>query len=307
MRLVFAGTPEVAIPSLEAVAASRHELVAVVSRPDAPLGRSKRPVPSPVAQWALDHGVELLRPSRVAEPDFVDRLVALAPDCCPVVAYGALIPPRVLAIPRHGWVNVHFSLLPAYRGAAPVQRAILAGDSVTGVTIFDLVPELDAGPIYRQDAVNLGPDETSGEVLARLAVSGAATLVEVLDDLDAGIARAIAQPTQGVSHAPKLTVADGQLDWDRPAIELDRRIRACNPSPMSWTTLAGERFRVLLARPATSANLPPGQVSAGRREVVVGTGAGDLELLTVQPAGRRSMAAADWGRGLGGATPVLGR
>ena len=201
MRVVFAGTPTVALPSLEALWSSGHELVGVVSRPDAPIGRSKRPVPSPVAAWALERDLPLLRPQRPSEPSFAAALAELAPDCCPVVAYGALVPADVLAIPRFGWLNVHFSLLPAYRGAAPVQRAILDGADTTGVSVFRLVPPLDAGPVYRAEASPLGARETSGDVLARLADRGAALLVEVLDARASGTARAVDQPDVGVSHA----------------------------------------------------------------------------------------------------------
>ncbi|MFT4227509.1 methionyl-tRNA formyltransferase [Micropruina sp.] len=299
MRVVFAGTPEVALPALEAVAASRHELVAVVTRPDARQGRSKRLVPSPVAVWADAQGIETLKPVTPREPEFGQRLRELAPDCCPVVAYGALIPADVLAIPTHGWVNVHFSLLPAWRGAAPVQRGILAGDAETGITIFDLVPALDAGDIYLQEPSPLGDTETSGEVLTRLADRGAQLLVDVLDTIEAGTATAMPQPSAGITVAPKLTVADAQIDWTRPAIEIDRLIRACNPNPVSWTTHRGERFKVHLGRAQAGTILAPGAINAGRRTVNVGTGRGVLELLQVQPAGKRPMAAADWGRGLG--------
>lgn len=299
MRIVFAGTPEVALPALQAVAASHHELLAVVTRPDAPQGRSNRPVPSPVAAWAAEHGVETLTPTRPSEPDFVERLRALAPDCCPVVAYGALIPPAVLAIPAHGWVNVHFSLLPAWRGAAPVQRAILAGDTETGITIFDLVPALDAGPVYLREASPLGEHETSGGVLTRLADRGASLLVDVLDALEAGTAVATTQPEQGVSLAPKLSVAEARVDWRRPALDIDRLIRACNPSPVAWTTYRGERLKLWLGHAHAGTVLPPGTLAVDKRSVHVGTGRGVLELLTVQPAGKRPMEAAAWGRGLG--------
>ncbi len=298
MRIVFAGTPEVALPSLAAIADSGHELVGVLTRPDAPQGRSKRPVPSPVARWALDHDLEVLRPDRPSDPDSVARLRDLNPDCCPVVAYGALIPAPVLAVPTHGWVNVHFSLLPAWRGAAPVQRAILAGDTETGISIFELVPALDAGPIYLREPSALGAGETTGEVLARLAVRGAEVLVEVLDAIEAGTARAVEQAQAGISLAPKLTVADARLDWTRPAVQLDRTIRACNPSPVAWTTLRGERFKIWLARPQAGTVLAPGALAVDKRGVTVGTGRGVLELIQVQPAGKRPMAAADWGRGL---------
>lgn len=300
MRVVFAGTPEVALPALEALASSRHELAAVVTRPDAPQGRSKRLVPSPVAAWAADHGIETLKPASPREPEFARRLRALAPDCCPVVAYGALIPADVLAIPPHGWVNVHFSLLPAWRGAAPVQRGILAGDAETGISIFDLVPALDAGDIYLREPSSLGDVETSGEVLTRLADRGARLLVEVLDAIEAGVAVATPQPDTGITLAPKLTVVDARIDWTRPAIAIDRQVRACNPSPVAWTTYRGDRFKVWLGRAQAGTVLAPGVIDAGRRSVNVGTGRGVLELLQVQPAGKRPMAAADWGRGLGG-------
>ena len=300
MRLVFAGTPEVALPPLEALATSRHELLGVVTRPDAARGRSKRLVPSPVAAWADERGIETLKPVSPREPGFAARLRELSPDCCPVVAYGALIPADVLAIPPHGWVNVHFSLLPAWRGAAPVQRGILAGDAQTGISIFDLVPALDAGDVYLQEPSPLTDTETSGQVLARLADRGAELLVEVLDAIEAGTAVATPQPGTGINLAPKLTVADARIDWARPAIEIDRLIRACNPSPVAWTTYRGDRFKVWLGRAQAGTVLAPGAIDAGRRTVNVGTGRGVLELLEVQPAGKRPMAAADWGRGLGG-------
>ncbi len=300
MRLVFAGTPEVALPTLEALAASRHELVGVVTRPDAAQGRSKRLVPSPVAAWAAERGIETVKPASPREPGFAARLADLAPDCCPVVAYGALIPGDVLTIPPHGWVNVHFSLLPAWRGAAPVQRGILAGDPETGITLFDLVPALDAGDIYLQEPSAVGDTETSGDVLTRLADRGAELLVEVLDAIEAGTAVRTPQPEDGITLAPKLTVADARIDWTRPAVEIDRQLRACNPNPVAWTTYRGERFKVWLGRAQAGTILAPGVIDAGRRTVNVGTGRGVLELIQVQPAGKRPMAAADWGRGLGG-------
>lgn len=299
MRIVFAGTPEVSLPALEALAKSRHELVAVVTRPDAPQGRSGRPVPSPVARWAEQHGIETLKPARPREPLFIARLRELAPDCCPVVAYGALIPADVLAIPTHGWVNVHFSLLPAWRGAAPVQRAILAGDTQAGITVFDLVPALDAGPIYLQEASQLGDHETSGEVLARSADRGAELLIEVLDALAEGTARAAPQATNGVTLAPKIAVADARIDWTAPAAGIDRLVRACNPSPVAWTTFRGERVKVWLAEAHAGTLLAPGVLAVDKRSVLVGTGRGVLELVSVQPAGKRAMRAADWARGLG--------
>jgi methionyl-tRNA formyltransferase len=299
MRVIFAGTPEVALPALRAVAESGHELIAVLTRPDAPQGRSKRLVPSPVSAWATAEGIQVLTPQHPKDPGFVGQLTELAPDCCPVVAYGALIPSPLLRIPRCGWVNVHFSLLPAYRGAAPVQRAIMEGAETTGISVFDLVPALDAGPVYRQEATRIGAAETSGDLLARLAERGAELLVDVLDALAAGTATARPQSEEGVTLAPKLSTEEARLDWSRSAADLDRHIRACNPAPGAWTTLGGERFRVLLARPTGTSDHAVGRLVVERRRVLVGTGDGDLELITVQPAGRKPMDATAWARGLG--------
>lgn len=300
MRLVFAGTPQVAADTLSRLLDSAHEVVAVLTRPDAPQGRSSRLVPSPVADLAAVNGIEVLRPERSRDPELAGRLAELAPDCCPVVAYGGLIPSALLRLPTHGWVNVHYSLLPRWRGAAPVQQAILAGDQLTGVTVFELVEELDAGPVLAAAEYRLGELETSGEALLALTGLGAELLVETLDAIAAGTATAVPQPEDGVTLAPKLTVPGARIDWTRPAIEIARQVRADNPSPVAWTELDGERFRVLLARPAETSALEPGQVRAERRRVVVGTGDGDLELLQVQPAGRKALAGPDWGRGLRG-------
>ena len=303
MRLVFAGTPQVAAGTLQRLLAGPHEVVAVVSRPDAPVGRSSRPVPSPVSRLALDHGIALLRPDRIAEA--ADQLVELAPDAGAVVAYGGLIPQRVLDLPRLGWVNVHYSLLPRWRGAAPVQHALLAGDPVTGVSVFRLVAALDAGPVFATREVRIEPGETAGDLLGRLTPIGGDVLVELLDDLAAGRARAVEQADDGLTLAPKLAVDDGRLDWTLPAGTLERVVRACNPSPVAWTTLAGERFRVLRARAGTPAGLTPGEVRVDRRDVVVGTGDGVLDLLQVQPQGRRPMPAGDWARGRRGDPAVF--
>lgn len=300
MRLVFAGTPAVAARTLtHLLDTSGHEVVAVITRPDAPQGRSKRPVPSPVAALAAERGIELLRPARAGDPDLLARLTQLAPEACPVIAYGALIPAPVLAVPVHGWLNVHYSLLPRWRGAAPVQRAILAGDEVTGVSVFRLVPAMDAGPVFATGRVDIAAGETAGELLERLTPVGARLLAEVLDGIAAGTARAVEQPVEGITTAPKLTVADARLDWHRPAAELARLVRACNPSPMAWTDYAGDRFRVLRAEP-TDGGLPPGDLRTARREIVVGTGSGLLRLLEVQPQGRQPMSALAWANGLRG-------
>lgn len=297
MRLVFAGTPEVAVPSLSALVGAGHDVVAVLTRPDAARGRSRRPVPSPVAAWASAHGLPVLKPATLRDPAFVDTLRALAPEACPVVAYGALVPEDALAVPRYGWINLHFSLLPRWRGAAPVQRAIMAGDEVTGATTFRLVRELDAGPIFASLIEPLAAHDTAGDVLARLAVDGA----ELLRDTVAALPTTtpVEQDTDdGVTLAPKITVAEARLDWTQEGQVLDRLIRGCSPEPMAWTTFAGERFGIALARPLATASLAPGRLRVEKRRVVVGTGGVDLELLTVQPQGRNAMAAADWGRGV---------
>ena len=300
MRLVFAGTPVVAAHTLtHLLDQTDHEVVAVISRPDAPQGRSKRPMPSPVAEVALERGLELLRPASARGPELLARLAELAPDACPVIAYGALLPEPLLAVPQHGWLNVHYSLLPRWRGAAPVQRAILAGDTETGVTVIRLVPAMDAGPVLAAETTPIGEAETAGELLARLTPLGARLLAEVLDGLAAGTARAVAQPAEGITVAPKLTVDDARLDWTLPAAHLARVVRACNPAPMAWTSYAGDRFRVLRAEPAEG-ELPAGELRVARREVVAGTGSGLLRLLEVQPQGKQPMAAAAWANGLRG-------
>ena len=301
MRLVFAGTPQVAADTLaQLLDRGGHEVVAVLTRPDAPRGRSSRPVPSPVARLAAERGIEVLRPARASDPELASRLAELGPDCCPVVAYGGLIPRRLLDLPQHGWVNVHFSLLPRWRGAAPVQHAILAGDAATGVTVFQLVEELDAGPVLATADYGLRGTETAGEVLAALQVLGAELLADTLDALAAGAVQARPQTENGVTLAPKLTTAGARIDWTRSAVEISRQVRACNPSPTAWTELSGERFRILLAAPGPDVGLAPGQLRTGKQWMLVGTGDDSLELKQVQPAGRRPLAAPDWGRGLRG-------
>src|SRR5436190_944162 len=290
MRLVFAGTPAVAVAALDANAASHHELLAVLTRPDAPAGRGRHLVRSPVGAWADAHGIQVLTPARPREPEFLDRLRALAPDCVPVVAYGALVPPVALAIPRYGWVNLHFSLLPAWRGAAPVQHAVLHGDEVTGAAVFELEAGLDTGPVYGTLTEPIRPTDTAGDLLARLSYSGAKLLVDVLDGIEAGTLRAVPQPADGVSMAPKVTVEDARVRWDEPAFAVDRRIRACTPAPGAWTTFRGERLKLGPVTLAGGANgLKAGEVSVGRSGVLVGTGTGAVALGEVRAAGKKPM------------------
>lgn len=299
MRLLFAGTPPVAVPALEAIAASRHELAGVITRPDAPSGRGRHVSRSPVATWAEAAGLEVLAPRRPSEPEFLARLAEIAPDCVPVVAYGALLPQAALDLPSRGWVNLHFSLLPAWRGAAPVQRALMAGDEVTGATTFRIEPALDSGPVYGVATEPVRPTDTAGDLLTRLSVIGAGLLVATLDGIEAGALVAAPQPEDGVTVAPKVTVDDARVDWRRPAFAVDRLIRGCTPEPGAWTTLRGERVKLgPVSLSAEGPDLAPGEVLAGKREVVVGTATGPVRLGRVRAQGRKEMPAVDWARGL---------
>lgn len=299
MRVLFAGTPEVAVPALQALLSSRHEVIAVLTRPDAPAGRGRRLTPSPVAEVALQRGIEVLRPPRPRDPEFQARLEELAPDAAPIVAYGGLIPPAALAVPKHGWVNLHFSLLPAWRGAAPVQRAVIAGDEVTGASTFLLEEGLDTGPVYGVLTESIQATDTAGDLLARLALSGAQLLVGTLDGIESGQVVAVTQSVEGISYAPKLTVADAEVRWGDPALAVDRRIRGCTPAPGAWTTLRGERVKlgpVALASEVT--DLAPGELRVGRNQVWSGTASHAVLLGPVRAEGKKQMAAADWARGL---------
>jgi methionyl-tRNA formyltransferase len=299
LRLIFAGTPAVAVPSLAAIAASGHELLAVVTRPDAPAGRGRHLVRSPAAAWADEHGIEVLTPARPREPEFQQRLRDLAPDCVPVVAYGALVPPAALEIPKHGWLNLHFSLLPAWRGAAPVQHAVLHGDQVTGASVFELEAGLDTGPVYGTLTEDIRPADTSGDLLERLSHSGAGLLIAVLDAIEAGTARAHPQPADGVTTAPKLTVDDARIRWDDPAFAVDRRIRACTPAPGAWTTLRDDRLKLGPVKPvANGPSLAPGVLLVERSQVLAGTATTPVVLGEVRAAGKKPMPATDWARGL---------
>ncbi|MEV5510269.1 methionyl-tRNA formyltransferase [Streptomyces orinoci] len=300
MRLVFAGTPEVAVPALDALIASeRHEVVAVVTRPDAPAGRGRRMVASPVAERAEEAGIEVLKPARPRDEDFLARLREIGPDCCPVVAYGALLPRPALEIPRHGWVNLHFSLLPAWRGAAPVQHAVLAGDEVTGAATFQIEEGLDSGPVYGVITEQVRPTDTSGDLLTRLAFAGAGLLAATMDGIEDGTLKPVPQPAEGVSLAPKLTVEDARLDWAAPALRVDRVVRGCAPAPGAWTLFRGERLKVMqVALDHGRTDLAPGEIVAGKNSVHVGTGSHAVELLWVQPQGKKPMKAADWARGV---------
>lgn len=285
-----------AVPALNALLESSHQVVGVLTRPDAPSGRGKKLTASPVAARAAELGVETLKPQRPKDEDFLARLTAIAPDCVPVVAYGSLLPQRVLNIPAHGFVNLHFSLLPAWRGAAPVQHAILAGDDTTGATTFQIVLALDAGPTYASITEPIRATDTSGDLLQRLAVRGAALLVATLDAIENG-QQPTPQPEAEVSYAAKLAVEDAEIDWTQPADVIDRLIRACSPAPGAWTTFRGARFKINSASVAVQP-LPPGSLAVTKRSVQVGTGTRALELGQVQAPGKKPLAAPDWARGV---------
>jgi methionyl-tRNA formyltransferase len=300
VRLVFAGTPDVAIPTLRALlSAPRHEVVAVVTRPDRPAGRGRSVSASAVKRAAVDAGIDVLTPDRPRDPDFLDRLRGLEPDCCVVVAYGALVPAAALAVPQHGWVNLHFSLLPAWRGAAPVQHAILAGDEVTGATTFRLEEGLDTGPVYGVVTTDIGARETSGDVLARLADAGAGLMVATLDGIADGSLVPRPQPADGVSFAPKVSVEDARVDWSAPALRVDRQVRACTPAPGAWTTFRDRRVKLgPVVVDGSVDDVAPGELRADRDRVLVGTGSSAVQLDEVRPEGRGVMRATDWVRGL---------
>ncbi len=299
VRLVFAGTPGPALPALRRLLdSSRHEVIAVLTRPDAAAGRRGKPEPSRVAHEALDRGIPVLRPSRPNSPEFVAELSELAPDCCPVVAYGALLRDALLAVPPQGWINLHFSLLPAWRGAAPVQAAIAAGDTITGATTFRIEPSLDSGPVYGVITEAIRPTDTAGELLDRLALSGAELLSATLDGIADETLTPRPQPAEGISIAPKITVEQARVRWDLPAQVVERRIRAVTPNPGAWTLIDGLRLKLGPVQVDRSPMpLAPGFIHADRKDVWIGTGSEPVRLGQIQPPGKKLMNAVDWARG----------
>jgi len=298
MRVLFAGTPEAAVPSLRALLGSPHEVVAVLTRPDAPSGRGRRLQPSPVAQVALDEGIEVLRPPRPRDEQFQARLEQISPDAAPIVAYGGLIPAAALAVPRHGWVNLHFSLLPAWRGAAPVQHAIMAGDQVTGASTFRLEEGLDTGPVFGVVTESIHPTDTAGDLLGRLAESGAGLLVATLDGIEAGALVPVAQ-SGDVSLAPKITVEDARIRWADPAMRVDRLVRGCTPAPGAWCEFRGERVKLGPVQPAAEVlDLAPGEIRVAKSAIWAGTATHAVLLGEVKAEGKRMMPASDWARGV---------
>ena len=304
MRVLFAGTPAVAVPSLNALVEAGFDVVAVLSRPDAPIGRKRVLTPSPVAARAAELGIEVIHASRI-DAEAIRTISAVNPDVAAIVAYGGLVPPPALRIPRHGWVNLHFSLLPSWRGAAPVQRAVMAGDDVTGAVTFQLEEGLDTGPVFGTLTETVGPDDTAGELLERLSRSGAVLLAQTLSAIDAGKAAALPQ-TGEVSHAAKLTLDDGRLDWKHPALAIGRQARGVTPEPGAWTVLNGQRIKLepVRLRPDVS-GLAPGSLCVQGKSVLVGTGSHGVELTRIQPAGKKMMAAADWARGMASLESVV--
>ncbi len=306
MRLVFAGTPVPAVPSLRLLAASARDVAAVVTRPDAPLGRKRVLTPSPVAVAAEELGIPTIRAARL-DAAASDRIAALQPDLGVIVAYGGLVREPLLSAPRYGWINLHFSLLPAWRGAAPVQHALIAGETTTGATVFRLVPELDAGDVFDQLTYPVPPGATAGDVLDALAHRGAYLVEGVVDAIEAGTA--VAHPQSGApTFAPKLSAEDGLLHWDEPADRILSRFRGTTPEPGAFTTVDGARVKILEAAPADDdIALAPGHIAAAGGAILVGTASLPVALGRVQPAGKGPMDAADWWRGLRSLDPVAGR
>ena len=297
LRLVYAGTPEFAVPALDALART-HAVVAVYTQPDRPAGRGRALAQSPVKQRALELGLPVEQPPTLKTPDAAARLAAYAPDAMVVAAYGLLLPQAVLDVPRLGCINIHASTLPRWRGAAPIQRAILAGDATTGVCIMRMEAGLDTGPVYRQESLGIGARETAGGLHDRLAALGARLIVDALAALEAGTARAAPQPADGVTYAHKLDKREATIDWRRPAAEIERAVRAFVPWPIAETRLAGEQLRVheAIVREGAPGDLPaPGTiVAAGGDGIDVATGDGVLRLLRVQLAGRKPVTAREF-------------
>lgn len=304
MRVLFAGTPAVAVPSLDALIAAGFDVVAVLTRPDAPIGRKRVMTPSPVAQRAAERGIPVIYGARIT-PEVTELIRNAGADVAAIVAYGGLVPPAALAAPKHGWINLHFSLLPSWRGAAPVQRAIMAGDDVTGAVTFQLEEGLDTGPIFGTLTETVHAGDTAGELLSRLSHSGAVLLTQTLSALETG--HAVALPQQGdVTLAPKLTLNDGRITWTHPAVAINRQIRGVTPEPGAWTEFAGQRLKVgpVKSEPAVT-DLAPGVLRLDGKRVLVGTGSHAVHLVQIQPVGKKMMAAADWARGLASLESVV--
>ncbi|QYH37171.1 methionyl-tRNA formyltransferase [Salinibacterium sp. M195] len=304
MRLLFAGSPEVAVPSLDALLASDHDVVGVLTRTDSAQGRRRVMTPTPVAARAEHEGIDVIRANRL--DDSARAAIAdLNVDLGVIVAYGGLVPANVLTIPRLGWINLHFSLLPQWRGAAPVQRAIMAGDTVSGAAVFQLVEKLDAGDIFATLTAPIGAQQTAGALLQQLSLSGAALLEKVVNSLADGSAQAVPQSGE-ISLAPKLLLDDGRIDWSQPAQTVHNQIRGVTPEPGASTQVDGKRLKVLEAAIARETPaLPTGRIEFVGKKVFVGTATQPIELLRVHPEGRNAMDAAAWWRGLNSESEVV--
>ena len=304
MRVLFWGTPDFATPPLRALLGEGFEVVGVVTQPDRPQGRSRSSVvPSPVKEIALEEGLPVLQPERPRGPQFVEQLRALAPDVSVVVAYGHILPRDVIALPPHGTLNIHASLLPALRGAAPIQAAIRQGLAETGVTIMRMVPALDAGPVVLMAKTPVADDETYGELRLRLSELGALALIEALSLIAIGAATETPQDDALATYAPKVERDDARVDWTRPAVEVARTVRAYDPKPGAFTTLRGAEVKLFGARAVTDAPDTPAAlgevVTVGPDGLLVACGGGFVRVLEVQPAGKRRLSGADWARGRG--------
>lgn len=305
MRIVFAGTPDTAVPSLKALIDSdAHEIVAVITRPDAPKGRGRTLHRSPVGEVADAAGIEVLTPTSGRDPELASALRELEIEAAAVVAYGNILPQDVLDIPRHGWVNLHFSLLPAWRGASPVNAAIAAGDEITGASTFRLEAAMDTGPVYGTITETIGAQDTAGELLERLAESGAGLLAATLDGIESGELVAVEQPADGVSYSGKISSADARIRWDLPAFAVDRHIRSITPVPGAWTELDGQRFKIGAVTlpagdslPEQAAGLAAGELNWTKKSLFVGTASGPIVIDRLQPPGKKLMNAMDWVRG----------
>lgn len=305
MRIIFAGTPEPAVVALEKLLASSHEVVAVITRPDAKKGRGRSLHPSPVKALAQEHGIEVLTPTTLRPgtedgDNLRERLAELQPEAIPVVAYGNLISKDLLDVARHGWVNLHFSLLPAWRGAAPVQAAIAAGDDITGASTFRIEEGLDTGPVFGTVTEGITGTDTADDLLTRLAYSGADLLVATMDGLEAGTLEPQAQSGEA-TYAPKISTAAARIDWAQPAFAIDRHIRAHTPGPGAWTLLDDARLKVgpVSLTEGIGKQLHPGEALISKDAVYIGTATQPVQLDRIQPPGKKMMNAADWARGLG--------